>query len=350
MSELGAFASAVLEQNGALLERAGGAIEAVLPPELCARLRLPEHVRLCEEAGEGVRLGYGSEALERMVALATSTLVVASARLHCGVRAAAAEQAASAFTVRNGVCSAAPPTATSNRRLWVHAAYALTADERREGVTSAVVSVDTGTEVEGFDDAARGALEQGGAGTVGRDAAAAAVLAAVRLCSARAEAESASFRAAMQRRLERDRARLDAYFADLSGELERRQRNGRLDPKAVAEKRDILHRERAAKLEALASRYEVRLEVRPVSAAVVECPGYRLPVSIRRRKAERVVELEFDGPTRRLVPLACDGCQAAALRPAACDEAVHLLCERCAPRAEGRWPCPACEGRRQRTA
>jgi hypothetical protein len=40
--------------------------------------------------------------------------------------------------------------------------------------------------------------------------------------------------------------------------------------------------------------------------------------------------------------LACSGCDAATARPLACDDRLHLLCEVCAPSAQGRPLCPAC--------
>lgn len=43
--------------------------------------------------------------------------------------------------------------------------------------------------------------------------------------------------------------------------------------------------------------------------------------------------------------LACEGCGQPTGRPAACDREMHLLCEGCAPQAQGRIACRAC-GRR----
>ncbi len=85
--------------------------------------------------------------------------------------------------------------------------------------------------------------------------------------------------------------------------------------------------------------------MRPVAVVIVEAPAASILVRVRRRKAERAVSLEYDAATRKLVPLPCEACGGPALRPAACDDAVHLLCETCAPRADGRIGCPACKRR-----
>jgi hypothetical protein len=163
-------------------------------------------------------------------------------------------------------------------------------------------------------------------------------------CSRRAAVSAAGFRESMQRRYLRDRERLDGYFSDLLLELDRRAARGRANRADIDEKRQVIEREKAAKLEALRARYVMRLELRPIAFLLVEAPCYRMTLGLRRRKASREVEVEYDCATRRLVPPRCDACGGPAPRPAACDDAVHLLCEGCAPRSEGRIACGACRG------
>ena len=91
-----------------------------------------------------------------------------------------------------------------------------------------------------------------------------------------------------------------------------------------------------------------RLELTPVAFVLALSPVCRVSLELRRRKATRTIELEYDGATRRLVPPRCEACHLEAPRPAACDGAVHLLCESCAPRSEGRIACAACEKRERR--
>ncbi|HTP26590.1 MAG TPA: hypothetical protein VMK12_13175, partial [Anaeromyxobacteraceae bacterium] len=105
-------------------------------------------------------------------------------------------------------------------------------------------------------------------------------------------------------------------------------------------------RERAAKFEALTARYVMKVELKPIALLLIESPTYRMPIELRRRKASRTVEVEYDCATRRLVAPACDGCGGPAPRPAACDDAIHLLCEECAPKSEGRIACSACRKRK----
>jgi hypothetical protein len=199
--------------------------------------------------------------------------------------------------------------------------------------------------VPGFDAAAAAALEAAAIEEPAPAAIVSAAHAAHAACRFEAAEAASGFREGVQRRSERDRERLEGYFAELLSELDARVRRGRVAAAEAEEKRRVLERERAAKLDELAARYAVRIELAPVAALLVESSVTRLPLELRRRKASRTVEAEYDSATRRLVMPPCDACGGHAPRPAACDDAVHLLCERCAPRAEGRLACLACRRR-----
>ena len=196
--------------------------------------------------------------------------------------------------------------------------------------------------VAGFEDAVGGALEALKPPAPEPARLLDGALSSLSACSRRATEAAAGFREGMERRLLRDRERLVGYFADLLAELERRTASGRSEAADAHDKRQALERERLAKLEALSVRYVMRVEVRLVALLLVEAPIYRVAVDLRRRKASRTVELEFDCLTRQLAAPTCEGCGAPAPRPAACDDAVHLLCEACAPKSDGRATCGAC--------
>jgi hypothetical protein len=334
------LARTLLSLEGAIVEGTADRIEALLPPSLAESLGMAEHVSIREREGDGaLGVGYGSPALERLLDAATRGASVASARAVLpAIRGQAAEAAAQAFVLRNGVFSPGAPRPLAAVRLWVHALWTAHSDETREGICEAAVSVATGSAIDGFTGAA--VLGRAPPFQLSPGQAARALERALSACSARARLDASAFVEGAARRLARDRQRLDEYFADLLSELERRAR--RSAGSAVAEKREALERERASKLEALAARHVLRFRVAPVAAALVQAPAWAVPLAIKRRKGSRTLELEYDCVTRRIVPLACEACDGAAPRPAACDEALHLLCERCAPSAEGRIRCPAC--------
>jgi len=92
-------------------------------------------------------------------------------------------------------------------------------------------------------------------------------------------------------------------------------------------------------------RAEIRVSMRVRGVLRVVTPAAFVRVRVRRRKAEREVELRWPAGAAAPDGLACDGCGRGTLRPAACDDALHLLCDHCLPHAEGRPPCPACRSR-----
>jgi hypothetical protein len=341
MSELLEFAARLIELEGGALEPRPDGFGALLPASLATAWGAREELELCEQEGQGERFAYGTELLERMIQTATQTLPTACARLHTApLRTSQIRSAADQWRLRNGVVEVGDIRVAPQTRLWIDALATLNGDEKRELLTSAALSLESGTLVEGFVEAAA-ALTQNSASFP--RVSTLSLAAGMRACVRQAEQGAHGFRAAMTRRFERDRLRIETYFEDLLSELDKRAHKGRLDPAATADKQRAMLADRAAKLEALAARFVLRVEVQPVALRYIEVDGGFVTLRLRRRKASRLIELEYDAATRKLVPPPCAACGEAAVRPAACDDAVHLLCESCAPRAEGRIACAACK-------
>lgn len=342
MSELLDFARDLIELEGGAVETESARLVALLPEELSKRWQVGEELALCESEGGPQLLAYGSELLEHMLATATGELHVAAASCSAAApRASQVRAAAERWTLRNGLVSAGDVRLCSSTRVQLFALATLHGDEKRELLVSRVMATASRTEVPEFERMAGELLALRHHASV--DELEPVVVAAARACEEHAVALAEPFRVGMTRRFERDRERIEAYFEDLSRELDKRARRGKLDPQAVADKREALHADRAAKLEALAARFVLRIEVVPIAMRLIEVEGAFATVTLRRRKASRAIELEYDAATRKLVPPRCDGCARAAMRPAACDDALHLLCEACVPRAEGRVVCSACK-------
>ena len=348
MSELLDFAARLIELEGGAVDPTSDGLVALLPAALAARWQTAEELALTERAtgdsGDARRLAYGSELLERMLDSATASVPIAAAQIDLPApRAAQVKMTAERWTLRNGLVSVGDCALRPTSRLELFALVTLHGDEKRELCVSSVLAAHAGTEVPGFSEALTGAalIERSGPLDLPQELLARGLSA----CELRAITQAQTFREGMTRRFERDRARIEAYFEDLHGELERRAHKGKLEAQVVADKQRALRAEREAKLEALAARSVLRIEVKPVALRVIDVPGAFASVTLRRRKATRALELEYDAATRKLVAPRCDGCARAAGRPAVCDESLHLLCESCAPRAEGRIACTACHPR-----
>lgn len=338
------FAARLLARRGALVEPGAGTVEALLSRELATELGLGDHAVLSESPHpDAVHVGYGSALLDRLVAATTGKVPFASAQVaSVPARESQARAAAEALVFRNGVFSVGQPALAAGQRLLAHAAFILHGDERREGLCAAAASLDTFGIVAGFEEAVAGMLDPAALPVPGTHLALRGARACLAACADLASEAAEGFRDAMQRRFERDRDRLEGYFVDLLAELDRRAKRGRSNAEDLEDKRKVIERERAAKLEALIARYAMKVELKPVALLLVESPAFRMPLVLRRRKVVRTVEVEYDCATRRLVAPVCDGCGGQAPRPAACDDAVHLLCETCAPKSEGRIACSAC--------
>lgn len=342
MSELIEFATQLIELEGGAVELRAPQVQALVPASLASAWQVTDEFIFSETEGEGQRLMYGSELLERMLDTATQEVALASARMELPEpRAAQVKTAAERWSLRNGLVSVGDVRVCSSTRIQMFVLATLHGDEKRELLLSEVIAPWSGTEVPGFIDASLGAPISASLGPVDCDDS--AVTAGVRACERQALAQTQGFRESMTRRFERDRERIEVYFAELSSELDKRERKGKLDRDAVQDKRRALTADRAAKLEALATRFVLRIELMPIALRSLQVDSGFVTLTLRRRKATRVIELEYDAATRQLVAPRCDSCDGAAVRPAACDDAMHLLCETCAPRAEGRIACVACK-------
>ena len=132
----------------------------------------------------------------------------------------------------------------------------------------------------------------------------------------------------LRRRLGRDQERLHAYHNDLH-----REATGRIlalpeaDPRRRREEQRVeaIGREYCAKLEDLARQYATRVSVEWVQTLELIMPVHRFEVQIRRRKADRVIWLDWNPLARRLEPPTCEASASAERPRLVCDDALHLV-------------------------
>jgi hypothetical protein len=147
----------------------------------------------------------------------------------------------------------------------------------------------------------------------------------------------------------RDHARIEDYHAALAAELRGARR--KVTPELLASKLEQIVAERDAKLRALSSRFALRLSLHLAAGLCVVAPAATARLRVRRRKDARELSLALPAGAAELDALVCDGCRGPSRSPALCDDRLHVLCDRCAPSAQGRIRCPACErGARGRPA
>jgi len=155
----------------------------------------------------------------------------------------------------------------------------------------------------------------------------------------RVETALAPFVKGLRRRLARDGNRLHDYHNDLHREAVRRTLTlPEGDPRRRREEQrtEAIGREYRAKLDDLARQYATRITADWVQTLELVMPVQRFTVQIRRRKADRTIQLDWNPLARQLEPPMCEW-RAAAERPRlVCDDALHLVVP------AGLAPCAGC--------
>lgn len=331
----------------AFVERRGGIAEIgddrradlALSPGLACTLGVSEFA-------PGVEIGFGTPLLERALAEVRrgTTLAAASVeglRLKSDGVAALAERRLRAGNAR---LRAAGVTRARTATLLLALRYEAASDEAREGLVPIAIDLGDLTAVPDVLEHLSG-LELGAArGGTSAGAPPAQVAAAVlRDAAPRIESELKPFSEAMQRRLGRDAARVRGYYDGLLAELNdpRRRRRGPVDAAEAerrrAEERRAIETERERKLLDAQRRYAVRIDVRVAGALRLEHDEVSCFLELKRRERERRIRVGWSPFLRDLKPLVCERCLRETTAFDVCDDALHILCGRCASRA-----CPVC--------
>ncbi len=341
------FAASELAARGALVERGDAGALAVLPLQLAQSLDLPETCALADTASpQVVGCGLGSSLLDRLVSDVRAHVPVASVTwLAEAPRLANAERLAGRIVVRNGVADLLGVSHASATYLAGVFAWIAEADDRYQGTTLAVVNASTSGEPDAGSLAAIAAVIAGDDNRVTEERDARSAMGGTRAISARSALAIGErleeVAAAVARRRDREQSRIDEYFASLISEARRPRRQ--VARSAVDARIAALRAEHQAKLRDLTARYTVRVRLEPVALVAVAMRVVEIRLRLRRRKGERELALHVPPQARTPDALACVACSGTTRAPLLCDDALHLLCESCAPDIGGRPRCPACK-------
>ena len=346
------FIADLLAAEGALVEAIEPeGLEALLPTGLQQAFGTPELCRLGFGAtmpNGAQRVGIESDWLERCARLlgdrgrCTRRVLDASGRLGDPESALAQE-----LTLENATYRLLDSQPAWTRYLVLDFRYTALSDDKRDGMLRLAVNLATGALPDAVLERVAPWLED-----LGTDAELPAdaelppdwdharLLAVLhRALPIRLDAALEPFVRGLRRRIERDQDRLHAYHNDLHREAMLRQMA--LPAGDAARQREQLRieaigREYRAKLDDLAHKYALRVGVEWVRTLDLVMPVQRLEVQIRRRKAERVIRLDWNRLARRLEPPASEDNFAPDRPRLACDDAVHLVS------AAGLAPCDGC--------
>jgi hypothetical protein len=343
-----AFASDALTARGALVEASDDGHLVVLPPALAKELALPEACTLSatgREAPDVAACAIGSPLLDRLgEALRVRVPFAALASGADAPRAGQARALAERFVIRNAVFEITGVSPADAPYVVAWFAWRAEADDRYDGTFGVAVHAESASEPDAAIVALADPRRQASGLTPGLFAPSppgdSVVERIAQRATTRARSAIARARTAVARRHERDHRRIDEYFAALARDTMAPKR--RIERAAIERKLAHLASEREAKLRDLLQRYALRVSLEPIALVALSVPTARVQLRVRRRKREGELVLRLPATAASLDWLACATCGGTTPRPAVCDDALHLLCEECAPQAQGRPHCGAC--------
>ena len=358
------FAARLLEHDGALVEPLNPeGLEAMLPASVQHTLHAPELVRLgfgAELPPEAQRVSLESDWLDRFGHLLDERgrWLQRVVEVPLPVLSQPERIIEHGLVLQNAIYRLSRVAPAWTRYLILLLRYTAISDEKRVGMLTFGLNLANGSAVDPLvDDLLSAALST--EDTAGTNVPADAHLppdwptprlhsAVTRALPARVPAHLHLFLQGMQRRLDRDLERVHAYYTGLRQEAWQRLRRQHTDSARERLRLEAAEREYQAKVADLRQKYDLRVTTDLEQALILTSPVQRLELTIKRRKGERRVTLDWSPLARRLEPPPCEWSYTAESTRVVCDDALHLVspaghapCAQC-----GKNYCRACQPRR----
>lgn len=348
------FVARLLEHEGALVDQIEPeGLEVIAPPSVRQTLKMAELERLgfaAELPAGAQRVGLESDWLERLGQVlgkrGKSARVVLQAVLPPLTNAERIVE--HGLVLQNAVYRLTRVRPAWTRYLILLFRYTAFSDEKREGIIKLGLNLANGSALDAFVDELLAAAINAADKEVAPPPAPPAIelppdwtSARLNACVTRAlpprvDLHLAPFLRGMQRRLERDLARVHDYYEDL-----RRESLQRLQKQTAETARERLRleataREYHAKVADLRQKYALRVEVEWIQTLELVMPVERIELLIKRRKRERRLELDWNPLARKLDAPPCEWRYLGGTTRVVCDDALHLV----SPPAHD--PCASC--------
>lgn len=358
------FAARLLEHDGALVEPLDPeGLEAMLPASVQHTLHAPELVRLgfgAELPPEAQRVSLESDWLDRFGHLLDERgrWLQRVVEVPLPVLSQPERIIEHGLVLQNAIYRLSRVAPAWTRYLILLLRYTAISDEKRVGMLTFGLNLANGSAVDPLVDALLSAALST-EDTAGTNVPADAHLppdwptprlhsAVTRALPARVQAHLHLFLQGMQRRLDRDLERVHAYYTGLRQEAWQRLQRQHTDSARERLRLEAAEREYQAKVADLRQKYDLRVTTDLEQALMLTSPVQRLELTIKRRKGERRVTLDWSPLARRLEPPPCEWSYTAEITRVVCDDALHLVspaghapCAQC-----GKNYCRACQPRR----
>jgi hypothetical protein len=359
--ELQQFVADLAARNGAAVELRGpGELEVLSPPLVQQSLGWPELARLGfgPQRTDGViPVGLEGDWMDRLAALLHDEGRWSEREVQLDEIAAPSDPQRvldRALILPNAICRLQGVAKTQTRCLILTFRYTAVSDEKREGLVSLGFNTGTGAVINDLLPQLRPMLEQMpvrgtpspttvlAAGRRWRSAAIEARLSPLIDWQVREEIEP--FVRAMRRRLARDCQRVHAYYDGLHTASGKRLaaiahaegERANADRRRESMRIEAIEREYRTKLDDLRHNYMLRVTVDWVQVLELYVPVQRVDVLIRRRKGERLIQLDWHAAIKAAEAPLCEAGLGRDRVRMVCDERLHLT----EPVAQD--PCASC--------
>jgi hypothetical protein len=343
---LESFVARFFSSQGADVEKRGGSLDVLSPPELARRIGIPEfcNLRVGDAGGEGHAVHYGSPLLEKIAEAACETVPLALVNLsfHYIKSEGFGRLMAESFTLNGALARVETTAAQRAEYLLLVCRYLAQSDEQKEGLLPLAFNLETGAPVGNLEALLTTADKRfepaGSIAAFGGEK----VRKIIRWARGRAADlladEIEPFRESMNRRFRRDVANLEAYYAELKREMTESLGRSGLSEQLIRERKEkiaLIPDEMAKKREDLFNKYSIRVKLELSGAMLIRTPAVNLRCMATVGRRKRPFSLLYNPIDKSLDPLVCAGCGQGTYQVHFCDN-LHLLCPRCAMR------CPVC--------
>lgn len=329
------FTESVLIRSGALVEwpAASDAGLAILPPDVAAKLRCSESVKLSHRPEtEGLCANLATDFLDRMVPLLDAVPRIGRFQMpEMYLKKGDMNEAIGrAFTWHNAkvVARDAKPASVEYHGWYFLASLA--SEDRWEDVVSVTINAASRACVRLPEPL--GMIDLEPAADDGRAKPPSTCRVAASEAGRQMERRAAQFVARLESRLDRDRRRLRDYYGALLREENTRKRRTATEDDAQKHlaKRRAVELELGRKLAELDERYAIQAELTPIVLIRFSVQALAIHCEVFRKQARKMRVIYWNPLLKELEPLSCHACGRSAFSIAFTNIDVEPLCSECA--------------------
>ena len=334
-----------LEVSGCLVEDGKDYLEVLVPQEIAARIGMGEHQLLYfgpQKEGDGEFISYSSEILDNISQLIQDKGLFCKTNLpHLYLKREGLGEAISRkLSFLNSTYRLKQVGQRLVSYLVFHFKYSAISEEKKEGIVPVVINEMTLASPKEMTNALKSYYEES---LEEREAKGGRPLeeiysAACKIAAREIRQDAADFERGLNRRLNKDVARLKEYYGALKEEVQE-----------VIRKRELLGEEKERELSKLKAidmelnrkikdqqdRYSLKVNVSLVNAMRIMMPASVITLRVKRKDKEKDLLLTWNPLLKELESPVCERCFDTLKELYLCDEKLHCLCPQC-------HDCPSC--------